>query len=134
MTPKTYFIDSRQKFLRVLSLLSNLLIDPAKPIEIVVKPASRSRSAEQNKRMWAILHEIAEQPVDGQLFPAEAYHVYFRGFFLGYEDYKLPNGKFVSQPISTTTLDVPAFSEYMAQIEAWAAQHGILLSDERMVA
>lgn len=35
-----------------------------------------------------------------------------------------------TRALSTTTLDVVAFGDYMTQVEAWAANRGILLGDD----
>lgn len=134
MTPRTFHIDNRHKLHHVLSLLANLLIDPEKPLEIVVKPATRSRSVEQNKRYWAIVQEIADTPVQGKLYPSESWHEYLKGAILGFNEIELPNKKTIQQPISTTTLDTVEFSDYMEKVCAWAAQHGILISDDRIAA
>lgn len=122
--------NSREKLMHVLSMLGSFLVKPEDDWELVLRPHRKARSAEQNKRYWALLNEIADNPVKGQRFATESWHEYFKGKFIGKEEVKLPNGDVFNRPISTTTLDVVQFGEYMTQIEAWAAGHGILLSDE----
>jgi hypothetical protein len=41
----------------------------------------------------------------------------------------LPNGRVIVMPRTTTELDVPAFSAYMQEIEAWAAERGVTLPE-----
>ena len=138
---KTFAIgNSRGALMKALSLLSNFLIRPEDDYELVLRKRVYKRSTEQNRRYWAILGEISEGiPVNddrrGAVYYApKAWHLYFRQKYIGCEDTKMPNGKTVTEPISTTTLDVGEFAEYMTQIEAWAAQRGLLFSDDRMAA
>lgn len=129
MERRWYIGNSREKLLKVLSALGSFLIRPADDYELVLREHRRARSSEQNKRYWALVGEIAAQPVRGQRFVADAWHEYFKGKFIGKEEIKLPNGEIFNRPISTTTLDVLQFGEYMTQVEAWAAEHGILLGE-----
>ena len=132
---RTWHVGGDRKRLQyVLSLLANFLIQPSDDWEIVFRKVQHKRSVEQNKRYWAILNEIAETNVRGETYSAETWHRYFKVRFIGMEETKLPNGKVVQEPISTTTLDKGEFGEYMTRIEAWAAQHGILIADERQAA
>ena len=129
-----YIGNSREKLMHVLSMLGSFLVKPEDDWELVLRPHKRGRSAEQNKRYWAIVNEIAQHEVKGQRFMAESWHEYFKGRFIGKEEIKLPNGEIFNRPMSTTDLDVVQFGEYMTQIEAWAAGHGILLADEQAAA
>lgn len=132
---RTWHIGGDRKRLHyVLSLLSNFLIQPSDDWEIVFRKVQHKRSVEQNKRYWVILNEIAETSVRGETYSAETWHRYFKVRFIGMDETKLPNGKVVQEPISTTTLDKGEFGEYMTRIEAWAAQHGILIADDRQAA
>lgn len=117
--------------MHVLSMLGSFLVKPEDDWELVLRQRKRARSTEQNKRYWALLQEIASTPVKGQRFATESWHEYFKGRFIGKEEVKLPNGDVFNRPMSTTGLDVVEFGEYMTQIEAWAAGHGILLSDSQ---
>jgi hypothetical protein len=127
--------NSRSALMKALSLLGNLLVRPEDDLELIVRKRVYKRSTEQNKLYWSRLNEISEGlPVQGVNHSAEAWHHWFRQKFIGSEDLTLPNGKVFSQPISTTTLDVGAFSEYLTQIESWAAGHGLLFSEDRLAA
>lgn len=125
-----YIGNSSLKLHKILSALASFLIRPTDDWELVLRPHKRARSSEQNRRYWAILNEIAEYAVHGQKYPADAWHEYFKGRFIGKEEIRLPNGDTLNRPISTTTLDVGQFADYMTQVEAWAAGRGILLGDE----
>lgn len=130
MTARLYLVDSPERMERVTNMLRQLPVTPKQPVELVVRKPSRKRSNEQNRRYWAVLNDIADVPVQGRRYPAETWHEYFKGRFIGYEEVALPNGKTLQRPLSTTTLTVEEFANYMTQIEVWAAQHGILLEME----
>lgn len=88
-----------------------------KPLAVMVSEYKAKRSGEQNKRYWAILNFIAESAfVNGKRFSAEAWHEHFKRKFIGLEE--LPNGGSVG--ISTTTLEVPEFNDYMRSVESYA--------------
>lgn len=128
---RTFYIgNSRKSLLRALSLLAEFLVKPEDDYELEIRQRKRSRSSDQNRRYWAILAEISAgiRP-QGQEFAPMAWHEYFKERFIGCEEVKLPNGKTVTRILSSTDLDVMQFGEYMTQIEAWAAQHGLLLTD-----
>ena len=88
------------------------------------------RSSEANRRYWALLHEISEgvKP-DGKQYGSEAFHDYFKTKFLGADDRELPNGKTLVIPHSTADLDTAEFGDYLDQVQAWAAERGVQLSE-----
>lgn len=101
--------------------------DFARAWTIECKPLKHKRSSEQNRRYWAILHQIAEQlpaQLDGVYHRPELFHEYFRTKFLGYDELDLDREK-VLLSRSTTSLSVGEFTDYMTQIEVWAAEHDV---------
>lgn len=131
MIDRTYRIgNSRKRFLEVLALLSNFAIGEEDDYELHLRPTKYNRSVQQNRRYFAILNEIAEHVVvEGRKFSTEVWHEWAKGKFIGHEEIPLPGGGSLTRPISSTTLDVPAFADYMTQVEAFAAQQGILLGE-----
>ena len=115
--------------MKVLSALAHFLIKPEDDYELVLREHRKARSNEQNRRYWALLNEIAALKVQGRRYEADAWHEYFKGRFIGKEEVTLPNGETFNRPLSTKGLDVIEFSDYMTQVEAWAAEHGILLGE-----
>jgi hypothetical protein len=88
------------------------------------------RSHPQNARYWLLLHAIAEQiKPGGKEYSADQWHTYAKSRWLGCDDVPLPNGKVLSIPRSTASLDVAEFGEYMEKVEAWAAERGVWLAD-----
>ena len=87
----------------------------------------KRRSNEANARYWLLLHTRAEVPVNGKLFSADQWHLYYKTRYLGADDFKLPNGKVITIPRSTADLDTPEFNEYMEKVEAHMAEHDVYL-------
>ncbi|MCR4301262.1 MAG: recombination protein NinB [Sulfuricaulis sp.] len=96
-----------------------------KPLGVMVAEHKARRSNPQNKKLWAVLHEIAEHAwVDGKQYSADAWHEHFKRQFIGVEE--LPGG--ATAGISTATLDVDAFSEYIERILHYATtQLGVVI-------
>ncbi|HFC8542702.1 TPA: recombination protein NinB [Neisseria weaveri] len=96
-------------------------------MEIVIRPYKSKRSIEQNKRLWKIYQEIADNVwVEGRRYDAETWHEYFKGKLIGYNERLLPNGDTLKTPISTTTLNTAEMTEYQNKIQAWGARRGII--------
>ena len=92
--------------------------------------ARERRTTAQNALYWKLLNQISEQVRPGGLsYSVDTWHVYWKSRLLGCDDIRLPNGNVIVVPRSTTDLDVPAFSDYFAQVEAWAAERGVHLPD-----
>ena len=100
------------------------------PFEIVLRPLKAKRSSDQNRRMWALLREVAATVwIDGRQFSDEVWHEYFRQIFIGTNEIVLPDGAMTSRPISTTTLTVEDMSRYMDEIANWCTEHGFPLEE-----
>jgi len=94
------------------------MADQGRPLSVMVTEHKAKRSSEQNRRLWALLNDIAANAwIEGKQFSADAWHEHFKRTLIGSEE--LPSGGSVG--ISTTTLDVGEFSSYMDKIEAYAA-------------
>jgi hypothetical protein len=93
------------------------MADEGRPMAVLVTEYRAKRNTQQNKLLWAVLNQIADEAwVGGKQFSAEAWHEFFKRKFIGCNE--LPNGQTLG--ISTTTLDIAAFAEYVTQIQAYA--------------
>ncbi len=89
-----------------------------RPLAVHVTEHKAKRNTQQNRLYWALLREISEQAwVDGRQYGSEAWHAYFAGKFIGHDE--TPGGG--RAPISTTTLSVHEFADYITRVEAYAA-------------
>lgn len=89
------------------------------------KEQEKRRNA-QNRRYWAVIHEIAEQLSTAD---TEAWHEYFKRRFIGVKEISLPDGEIVAVGKSSTELSVREFADYMTSIEAWAVDNGVIFND-----
>ena len=89
--------------------------------ELVIRPFKSKRSVDQNRRYWKLLREVSAVVwLDGRQYSDAVWHEWFKRTFIGCEE--LPDGDV--KGISSTTLSVEQFGEYMTQIEAWCAEQG----------
>ena len=124
MAERTFRIQSpaglRQAFVAAWALAGQLIAS-GDGYELVLRKLKSKRSVEQNKRYHVMLRELAEVArIDGRQYSTAAWHEWAKQEFIGWED--LPNGQRIG--ISTTTLNVEEFGQYMTKIEAWAAENG----------
>ena len=80
----------------------------------------KTRTKPQNRRYWGkgVLAQVAAQAVvNGKLYSAETWHEQFKRQFIGVIE--LPNGEVIGK--SSTDLTTAEFSDFCAQVEAYAA-------------
>lgn len=93
--------------------------EEGRPFVVEVRFDKEKRSRGQNALYWARLADISDQfQPDKKRFTRDALHEFFRRQFLPVEE--LPDGTTMAS--STTHLDSTQFSEYLLQVEAYAAQ------------
>lgn len=108
-------------FRAAFDLAQQLMRQEGTGYELILRPLKSKRSIEQNKRYHAMIRDLSAIAwLDGRQYAADAWAEYFKQSFIGWDD--LPGGG--RRGISTTTLNVAEFGEYMTKIEAWAAEQG----------
>lgn len=119
----------------LLALIPHLPLDPAKPIEILLREQVKARGLDANGLYWVRLTEIAEQAwFNGRQFSKEVWHEYCRQNVMPdqittkdgtvrskWEE--TPDGS--PQVISTTLLERKCFAEYITAVEAFGAGLGV---------
>lgn len=137
-TTRTLLLRNEQVRNNLLSIVRNLPLDDAFPLEVVIREQIKGRKPDQNALMWAgPLKDIAEQAwLDGRQFSAEVWHYYFRRELLpdeydpercrdGYTKWQIdPAGERIMVG-STTQLTVKGFSEYLEAVFAFGASLGV---------
>lgn len=135
-TRKILIRGADQKAL-VKNAIDNLPLDPDSPLEVVIREQVKSRSADQNSLLWAVITEISNQAwIDGMQYSPDVWHEFLKREFLPAElDTDLtkdgyvkwadgPDGYLVLLG-STTQLTKRGFSEYMEQVYAYGANLGV---------
>lgn len=93
---------------------------PSGPVRVTVEPHKPNRTLEQNARIWALMTEISKQApsaMGGEWWAPEAWYEYCARRFGG-----VSAGPF-GTPVRDhpSEYDVEKFSNWMAEVEAWAA-------------
>lgn len=116
-----FVINDEYQMRRLWAFLKNnakACAEAKKPLEVVVGQYKKSRSVEQNKRLHKLLSIIVENAwVGGRQYDLETWKEHFRRAYIGTEEYVLPSGEIQQRGISTTTLSVEEFTEFMDRIE-----------------
>ncbi len=116
--------DLLQAFKEIKPLVNN------DPWVLTFQKLEEKRRDVQNRRYWAIMHEIAEQlKINDQQMIAEVWHEWAKRRFIGVKEIVLPDGEVVVLGMTSTELTVPEFSDYMQMIEAWAVDHGVIFNE-----
>lgn len=89
-----------------------------RPLVVEVGEYNQRRSNEQNRLLWALLTEIAEQvELDGKRFSKEAWHEHFKDMFAPKQEG--PGGLVA---MSTSQMNKQQFQEYVTRIEVHSVQ------------
>lgn len=94
-----------------------------RPLRVLVVEADQPRTLAQNKRYFGfLLKAIAAQAwVDGRQYSAEVWHDHLAAEMGFLQETVMPSGEIVVRRRSTTEMSVTEFSEFMQQVEAYAA-------------
>lgn len=132
MTERIIVLHTAVEVERACMVLRGLSVLAKPAWEIAVREHKTKRTLDQNKRYHAVCKEISEQLyAEGRPYDPDTLKEYFKRLFIGTTEAVLPDGKTVQYGISTTTLSVGEFADYMTQIDAWAAEHGVIFEETR---
>lgn len=106
------------------------MAEQGKPLAVTIAEHKAKRNVEQNKRLHAMLSEIAEQAwVAGRQYDAETWKEYYRRLLIGSEEIPLPDGEIMERGISTTTLSVHECADFITRMEQDASERlGVVFS------
>lgn len=94
------------------------LADAGTPLACSIAEHKAKRNTKQNRLYWALLNDISANAwVDGKQYSADAWHEWAKQRFIGCEE--TPGGG--KSGISTTTLDVGSFADFITKLQAYAA-------------
>ena len=90
------------------------------PLVVEIAPEKSKRSIQQNRRYFGgTIAQIESQGwIGGRQYSKDVWHEFFCREFIGIEE--LPKGG--TKAISSTTLGVKEFAEFIEQVEAYASQ------------
>jgi len=127
-------VRSELQLSTLLAKANQIPLDEDKPIEVIIREWSKPRKPDQNSLMWAgPLKDISNQAyVGGRTYSPEVWHEMFKREFLpneydpeltkeGYRKWDIDPKGFPILVGSTTQLTVKGFSQYLTELEAYAA-------------
>lgn len=91
----------------------------------------KRRTLPQNARLHKLFTEIAAnvKAKDGLYHPAMWWKTMCKAEWLGFDEFQRPDGETIYVLKSTANLDVEELNEFMNQVEKYAAERGVWLSD-----
>lgn len=90
----------------------------------------RLRSLKANARYWILVTLISDHVrPQGQVYEKDIWHHWLKRRFMKPAEYTLPSGKVVQEWPSTSDMPHEDFLAYMTQVEAWAAERGVIMPD-----
>ena len=97
---------------------------------VAIVRQQHARTLPQNRYYWLLVTEIANYIGEGR----DETHALLKGQFLPKRDIELLEGKRLTMPPSTRTLDVEGFTAYIESIKVWSAQFlGLALPEANQV-
>ena len=138
MTERTYILRTPEIMSNCLRYMTALRPDEDRPMQVTVKPYKKRRSVAQNALYWQMLTIIAQEGFrlgitkdpdtdEPKYFPPEVIHEYMKRKFLGKRVVVCDD--LLLLPESSANKSTVVFSEFIDQIDAWAAEHGIIVPD-----
>ena len=91
----------------------------------------RSRSLPQNNRLHKLFHLMASTIADsnGEYHPWQWWKVMSKDQWLGYNEFRKPDGTLITELKSTADCDVEELNAFMEQVERYCAKRGLYLQD-----
>ncbi|ELY5855428.1 recombination protein NinB [Cronobacter malonaticus] len=100
-------------------------------LDLIVEVKQRTRSLDQNRRLWATLRDVSEQVVwHGMKLDSEDWKHIFTAALKGQRSAPGINGGVVVLGQSTSKMRVSEFSELLELIYAFGAERGVRWSED----
>lgn len=129
MNKQVYFLVDQPRKQNAINFIQQLPTDPKKPLTITIQ--EKTRSLEQNARLWATLRDISEQVVwCGRKMDSESWKHVFTAALKKQETVPGLNGGFVVLGQSTRKMSVREMSDLIELMNAFGAEHGVRWSEE----
>lgn len=126
---KTYVIHSEKHKLSAINCITGLSLETL--YEVCIRPHEKTRSIEQNKRLWSLLQYVSDNVPDenGELHGREYWHFRLRCDFGYIEGTCKVKGFDCPMPKSSTKMNTLEMKEYQDQIVQLLAEHCVPLPD-----
>lgn len=129
MSKQVYFLVDQARKQNAISFIQQLPTDSKRPLVVIIQ--EKTRSLEQNARLWATLRDISEQVVwYGRKMDSESWKHVFTAALKKQETVPGLNGGFVVLGQSTRKMKVREMSDLIELMNAFGAEHGVRWSEE----
>ncbi|NCH03877.1 recombination protein NinB [Cronobacter malonaticus] len=129
MRKQTFEIRTPLVQQNAIRAIQQLYPDPERPLVVTIQ--EKTRSVEQNKRLWATLRDVSEQVVwHGAKLNSEDWKHIFTAALKGQRSAPGINGGLVVLGQSTSKMRVSEFSELLELIHAFGAERGVKWSED----
>lgn len=91
----------------------------------------KRRSLPQNARLHSLfmLLQDTTKATDGEMHSAMWWKTMCKAEWLGFSEFRKPDGQVIQVLRSTADLDVTELNEFMTKVEAYCAKRGVYLED-----
>ena len=128
----TYPINSQADIYPVLTQVGAMVDKglPAGPVEIAVRRPGQKRSADQNRKLWAVLRDVSQQ-VEwyGRYLPDHAWKDIFTAALERQDIVPGIDGGYVMVGGRTSKMSKARFAELLTLIDAFGIDQGVKWSD-----
>ncbi|WP_233979583.1 recombination protein NinB [Pectobacterium versatile] len=133
MNKQVYHLIDQARKQNAISYIQQLPTDSDKPLVITIQ--ERTRTLEQNSRLWATLRDISEQVVwYGRKMDSECWKHVFTAALKRQETVPGIDGGFVVLGQSTSKMRVSEMRDLIELMNAFGAEHGVRWSEESRLA
>ncbi|MFP1879767.1 recombination protein NinB [Lonsdalea quercina] len=130
---QVYHLVDQPRKQNAISFIQQLPTDPKKPLTITIQ--ERTRSLEQNARLWATLRDISEQVVwHGRKMDSDSWKCVFTAALKKQETVPGIEGGLVVLGQSTRGMRVSEMSDLIELMNAFGAEHGVRWSEDSRLA
>src|SRR5699024_8921004 len=133
MVIKEYRLVNERVKENAINSIRALQVDSENPLRLIIDEDKRSNA--QNRKMWAVLSDIADQVVwmNEKLKPEEWKHLITANLH-GQKCVKGINGGLVFMGLSTKKMSKMEFADVITCAEQFGAENGVQFSDEALQA
>lgn len=91
----------------------------------------KKRSLPQNALLHSLVTQISEsvRAKDGEFHSPMWWKVMLKSHYLGFKEFRRPDGQVIQVLLSTADLEVDKFNEFITQVQAFASTRGVYLED-----
>lgn len=91
----------------------------------------KKRSNPQNARLHSLFTLLQDnvKAADGQFHHLQWWKAMCKAQWLGFDEYRRPDGEAIQVLRSTSECDVAELNEFMSKVEAYCAQRGVWLDE-----